>query len=291
MKVEVQVMRKRSRMAGVLAVIVMLVMFAGCAKPPTEEMSDAKMAFQNATDAGAQMYASDKYMSAEEALNEATALMEKKKYKEAREKALDALKLSRDAHSSAIANKNAMNQSAEEMYEMALATLEAANQAGAYTYAEAQMLDAQRTLEEAKKAYLAGDYATAKQLAEAGLAKAQEVKRIAEQVKAQKDAEQSRRIAVEMADPGASPRPYPTEHVVIKGETLWWIAEYKQIYDDPFQWPVIYKANRSQIKDPDLIFPDQRFVIPREPELTDDMRAEAIRFAKNRGAWSLHDGK
>ena len=269
----------------------MLVMFTGCAKPPTQEMSDARMAFQDATDAGASAYASEQYMSAEDALNEATALMEKKKYKQAREKALEALQLSRGAHASAVTNKNAMNHSAEEMYEMALATLEAANRAGAYTYAEAQMLDAQRTLEEAKKAYLAGDYATAKQLAEAGLAKAREVERIAREVGAQKEAEQSRRIAGEIADPGATPRPYPTEHVVIKGEALWWIAEYKQIYDDPFQWPVIYKANRSQIKDPDLIFPDQRFVIPREPDLTNEMRAEAIKFAKTRGAWSLHDGK
>jgi tetratricopeptide (TPR) repeat protein len=286
-------MKKMSTRYGVLTLlaVMMLVAFAGCAKPPTEEMSDARMAFQAATDAEAQTYASDKYMSAEEALNEATALMERKKYKEAREKALEALKLSREAHANAVTSRNMANRGAEEIYEMALAVLNSANQAGAYTYAEAQMLDAERTLEEAKRAYEAGDYVGAKQLAQAALEKAQEAEAIAKQVGMQKQEEQARRIAGEIADPGATRMPYPTNHVVIKGETLWWIAEYKQIYDDPFQWPVIYRANRDKIRDPDLIYPDQNFVIPREPDLTNEMRQEAIKFAKNRGAWSLYDGK
>ena len=56
----------------------------------------------------------------------------------------------------------------------------------------------------------------------------------------------------------------PTQHKVEKGECLWWIAEYKQIYNDPFMWPLIYKANRDQIQDPDLIYPNQVFSIPRD---------------------------
>jgi LysM repeat protein len=56
----------------------------------------------------------------------------------------------------------------------------------------------------------------------------------------------------------------PTEHKVVKGECLWWIAEYKQIYNDPFMWPLIYKANRDRIKNPDLIYPSQIFTIPRD---------------------------
>ena len=85
--------------------------------------------------------------------------------------------------------------------------------------------------------------------------------------------------------------PEPVLNMPAEAIAAFWIAEYKQIYGDPFQWPVIYKANRAQIKDPDLIFPDQNFTIPREPDLTDDMKSEAIKFAKRRGAWSLHDGK
>ena len=126
---------------------------------------------------------------------------------------------------------------------------------------------------------------------EDALTKAKEAEKVAKQVGASKETQTVQQVAAEAFDPGATPRPYPTEHVVIKGETLWWIAEYKQIYNDPFQWPLIYKANRAQIKDPDLIFPDQKFAIPRSPEVTEDLIKEAIKFAKNRGAWNLHDGK
>ncbi len=286
-------MRKENLKVGVtlLVALIVLASFVGCAKPPTQEMGDAQMAFQAAADAEAQEYAADQYMSAEEALNEANRLMEQKKYKKAREKAIEAIKLAREAQAAAVTAQNAANNIAKEMYDMALQAVNKANAAGAYTYAPAQMEDAQRTLEEAKRTYEAGDYKTARQLAEAALSKAQEAEQLALEASASQEAEVARTAAQEIRDPGATPRPYPTEHVVIKGETLWWIAEYKQIYDDPFQWPLIYKANRAKIKDPDLIFPDQVFKIVREPELTDDMVKEAIKFAKNRGAWSLYDGK
>ena len=51
-------------------------------------------------------------------------------------------------------------------------------------------------------------------------------------------------------------------HVVKKGECLWWIAEYEDVYNDPFMWPLIYDANKDQINDPDLIYPGQEFNIP-----------------------------
>ncbi|MBW2637667.1 MAG: LysM peptidoglycan-binding domain-containing protein [Deltaproteobacteria bacterium] len=52
-------------------------------------------------------------------------------------------------------------------------------------------------------------------------------------------------------------------HVVKKGECLWWIAEYEDVYNDPFMWPLIYTANTDQIVNPDLIYPDQKLKIPR----------------------------
>lgn len=273
----------------ILVTLLALMSFTGCAKPPTQEMADARQAFQDATDAGAQEYAPNEYMSAEEALNQADQLMQQKKYKQAREKAKEAFKLAREAHASSVNSKNASNAGAYEMYQLALQAVNSANEAYAYTYAEKEMLDAERTLAEAKKAYDAGDYNTAKQLSQSAMVKAQKAEALAKQVSTQR--ETAKQVTLEMSDPGAAPKAYPTNHVVIKGESLWWIAEYKQVYGDPFQWPLIYKANRSQIKDPDLIFPDQNFVIPRSPEVTDEMIKEAIKFAKNRGAWSKHDGK
>ncbi len=81
----------------------------------------------------------------------------------------------------------------------------------------------------------------------------------------------------------------PLFHVVKKGECLWKIAEYKEIYNDPFMWPLIYRANKDKIKDPDLIFPKQVFRIPRD--YTEAQKMSAIHFAKTRGPWSLWDGK
>jgi hypothetical protein len=49
---------------------------------------------------------------------------------------------------------------------------------------------------------------------------------------------------------------------VVKGDHLWGIARKKEHYGNGFAWPVIYKANRDKIKNPDLIYPDQEFSIP-----------------------------
>lgn len=63
-----------------------------------------------------------------------------------------------------------------------------------------------------------------------------------------------------------------TEYIVKKGESLWCIAKYKDIYGDDFLWPIIYKANKGQIKDPNLIYPGQKLKIPRDGFSMDDIK-------------------
>jgi len=60
----------------------------------------------------------------------------------------------------------------------------------------------------------------------------------------------------------------PTEinYAVVKGDHLWGIAKKQEHYGNGFAWPVIYQANRDQIKNPDLIFPNQTFKIPNLTE-------------------------
>jgi len=60
----------------------------------------------------------------------------------------------------------------------------------------------------------------------------------------------------------------PTEinYTVVKGDHLWGIAKKKEHYGNGFAWPIIYKANREQIKNPDLIYPKQTFKIPNLTE-------------------------
>jgi nucleoid-associated protein YgaU len=53
------------------------------------------------------------------------------------------------------------------------------------------------------------------------------------------------------------------EYTVVRGDYLWKISGKADIYDDPYQWMRIYTYNRDQIKDPDLIHPNQIFKIQR----------------------------
>ncbi len=46
-------------------------------------------------------------------------------------------------------------------------------------------------------------------------------------------------------------------YIVQKHDCLWTIADKPRVFGDSFEWPILYKANRDQIKDPDLIYPRQ----------------------------------
>lgn len=76
-------------------------------------------------------------------------------------------------------------------------------------------------------------------------------------------------------------------YTVKKGDCLWNIAGSK--YSNPFMWPLIYWANKNQIKDPDLIFPGQNFEIVMQ--FTEEEQVKAVDLSKNRGPWSLYDNK
>ena len=54
--------------------------------------------------------------------------------------------------------------------------------------------------------------------------------------------------------------PYAQTHEVQKGDTLGKIAQ--QYYGDASLYMQIFEANKSQLKDPNKIFPGQKLVIP-----------------------------
>ena len=56
--------------------------------------------------------------------------------------------------------------------------------------------------------------------------------------------------------------PKELTYEVVRGDHLWGIASKREIYDDPYMWPRIYRANKDQIDDPDLIYPKQVFNVP-----------------------------
>ncbi|MEX2467624.1 MAG: LysM peptidoglycan-binding domain-containing protein [Gemmatimonadota bacterium] len=61
-------------------------------------------------------------------------------------------------------------------------------------------------------------------------------------------------------------------HTVIRDDTLWDLSE--RYYSDPFEWRLIWEANRSVIDDPNLIYPDQVLTIPGLPARDDATTVE-----------------
>lgn len=75
-----------------------------------------------------------------------------------------------------------------------------------------------------------------------------------------------------------SEAPPVISYKVVRGDCLWNIAKKKEHYGNGFAWPVIYKANRDKIKNPDLIYPNQEFSIP---PLTQEEKDKYEKLRKN----------
>ena len=68
---------------------------------------------------------------------------------------------------------------------------------------------------------------------------------------------------IEASDTAVTEEDTATSHAVVKGETLWDIAGYDDIYGDPTKWKRIYEANKDILSSPDSLKPGQVLIIPR----------------------------
>jgi LysM repeat protein len=89
-------------------------------------------------------------------------------------------------------------------------------------------------------------------------------------------------------------------HNVVPKDTLWWISD--KWYKDPVLWPSIFEINKAQIRDPDLIYPGQKFDIPaligsssklapEDRSLLSQGYLEAYRVYKEKGRQDAEDYK
>jgi len=274
-------------------IIVGLIAFSGCAYKPPVEIADAEAALAKAKEECAEDYVPEDFQKAQDKMKETQDWSAQEKGKESRNAALEVIALSNEIEKKTAEVQEEAKVKAEGSVDKAKAAIADAERAKAAQYASALLSEAKNLLARAEEtmedecAYLRVAQLADSSAAKAGQAKLaaeEEIRRIEERRRAE---EEARRRAEEEAL-----RARPRNWVVEKGECLWKIAEYEKIYSDPFQWPLIYDANKDQIKDPDLIFPDQNFAIPRD--VPEEQVNAAIKFAKNR-PWPvpnyLFDGK
>ena len=210
-----------------LLLIIVVVILSSCAKPPVAELEDAKDVVARAYAAGAAQFSPGEYQLANSAL-------------QAAEQQVD-----------------------EHQYQKAVRTLELAQR-----YAN----EALRLTDESKKVLAAAQAKAAEEERQAELKKQQELKR---QAQLKKQQELKKRLAAEKKKkkpqvvvkktPDVKVKTEPVDKIEVRaGENLAKIAARKEVYDDSFLWPLIYKANRDQIKDPTEIFSGQTLVVPRD---------------------------
>lgn len=222
-----------------LIIVFSIVLVSGCGpKRPLQEIVDAKIAIQQAKEAGAEKYASQRLKNAQDYLTRALGTKKKKEAEElAREAEVDA----RIAESMARRTKEEKKKRAEE-------SLEAKRRL--HQEAERAITRAQEAISKAEK-----------ENKEVGAAK-DKLKKAKETLEEERFKE-AKKIAQEVKEPALKTEAKPLEyHKVKKGETLKIIA--KKIYGNPEKWTLIYRANKNKIGNANIIYPGQILHIPKD---------------------------
>ena len=106
--------RRRLYVVYFIMVVLSFAIFAGCTKPPTEEMAKAEKALEEAKQKEAPVYVPDLFKKAEESLKKAKDYVAEKKYKEAKPVAIETETLSRQAIAGIEAAKAKIKAEAEQ---------------------------------------------------------------------------------------------------------------------------------------------------------------------------------
>jgi len=76
------------------------------------------------------------------------------------------------------------------------------------------------------------------------------------------------------------------KYTIKRGDTLWGISGMDDVYGDHFKWPLVFKANRANIDDPDIIYPRQLLKVSRS--FTQDEIDDAVSKAKETPGYEPH---
>ena len=216
-------------------------------------IEQAKADIASAKEVKAEEFAPDLMKSAGENLDLAVKYFDEKEKEKDYAKALDyAKKASEDAN--AARKLVELSKQAAALIEQAKKDIDEAKKAGAEKYAIELFNSAKDNLAKAIAGNDAKEYLKAIEFA----TKASEDAKAA---KAACEAEKEKKV-----------------YKVSKGDCLWNISKKKDVFNDPFLWPLIYKVNTDKIKNPDLIYPNQEFKLPAG--FSDKEKENAIDDAK-----------
>ncbi len=176
----------------------------------------------------------------------------------------------------------------------------------AMEFAPTEYQAAKTALADARKSMQEADYGDASDSLEFSLKHARRAVVLTEEGKAKRAEEEAQRVIEEeqarqaalanaeakkaaqeaqKASPPPKPAPKPQPKVELassfnvgEGETLWTISAHPEVYNDGLLWPLLYQANRDQIKDPRQIFPGQALSIRRD--MTQDELEDARQKAR-----------
>lgn len=224
-----------------LTIFFVSMLAAGCAKPPVADLEDVRSVVAHAYASGAARYAPGEYQLASSALLAAEQQVEDGKSRQA----LNTLALARRYASESLnitleykkkLAQEQQRQAEEKRTEELRKELQRKRELELEQQRRAE-LEKQRLLELKRAAALEAETARKKAAEEAARKKA-----VKKPVK-----------------------PRLVDKVEVRpGENLADIAARPDVYNDTMLWPLIYKANRDQIKDPQEVFAGQVFVVPRD---------------------------
>ena len=286
--------KSQSSIRVVVSLVVLLLMLCGCAAhTPLQEREEAEKAIQSALAVEAPVYAPEEYTRAREKFYMGKIEMEKRDFSEAQDLLEDSKKEAQLAVSKSLAAK-AIKLAKDQLKESDLVQLK--------KYITDVCSIAEKSLDKAESAYESEKYNLAKQKAEISLQISDELpkllerriteekERLSEEIEKDKISRLSKAILKEAEREAAAIRArvlekrFPSSYTVRAGDKLRIIASRREIYNDLHQWPLIYKANRDQIRDPHMLFVGQQLVIPR------NVTIEEVREArKQAGASSPYD--
>lgn len=267
----------------------------GCVKQPMKEIANAEVALAAARSSGAEKYLMEEYKDVEKKLGEARLMAEEQKYKIARVLALESADEARQVKSQAERVKEEARKDAEKALAITHKAICELEEKRAINYDIEEYMAILDLFREVQKEYDEERYLQVIEKAGSITQRCNALQKKVREIEAQKKVEYLRfekRKHLKKTEglvEEKKKKPEMKEHVVQFGDCLWKICQEAQVYNNPLIWPIVYKANRSQIRDPDLIYPGQRFIIPRE--LAEDQMEGASLEAKSRGSWSLYDNK